>query len=72
MHPPRRVPIASPTEVRTVVSVRRPSQLGRPAVDGDTLVYHVASPRGSRIVERDLVGSTSRVLRRSRSALLTS
>jgi hypothetical protein len=35
------------------------------------VVFHVATPHGSRIVEYDLQTSTSRVLRRTTSALLT-
>ena len=35
------------------------------------MVYHVATAKGSRIVAFDLTTSTSRVLRRSTSALLT-
>jgi hypothetical protein len=51
--------------------VKRPSRLGRPSLDVDTVVYHVATPSESRIAELDLAAARSRVLRRSRSALLT-
>lgn len=64
-------PIDAPTEVRTVASSRRPAQLGRPSLDGDVVVFHVATAHGSRIVEYDLAASVTRVLRRSTSALLT-
>jgi len=56
---------------RTIASASSPSQLGRPALDGDTLVYHVASRRLSRIVAVNLATGTSRVLRSTRSAQLT-
>ncbi len=58
-------------EARAVASVAVPSQLGRPALDGDTLVYHVASGRLSRIVAVDLATGARRVIRSTRSAQLT-
>jgi hypothetical protein len=64
-------PIASPTDVTTIASVQRPTQLGRPSLDGDLVVFHVATAHGSRVVEDDLATSTVRVLRRATSALLT-
>jgi hypothetical protein len=64
-------PLDAPTEVHPIASSRRPTQLGRPSIDGDVVVFHVATPHGSRIVEYDLAGSVTRVLRRSVSALLT-
>ena len=63
--------LSTPDAVRTVASARQPAQLGRPALEGSTLVYHVASTAGSRIVAVDLDTSTSRVIRRSASQLLT-
>jgi hypothetical protein len=65
------LPLTAPTDVRTIATAKRPSRLGRPAIDGDVVVYHVATQRGSRIDEYDLATSTARVLRRSSSALLT-
>jgi hypothetical protein len=64
-------PIAQPDQSTTLAVVSSPSQLGRPALDGGLLVYHVATTHGSRIVERDLATASSRVVRRSVSALLT-
>ena len=64
-------PIAAPTEVRTIAAARRPSQLGRPALDGDVAVFHVVTPHGSRIVEYNLATSKLHILRRTVSALLT-
>jgi hypothetical protein len=65
------IQLSAPTQARTLATARSPTQLGRPALDGDLVVYHVASGRASRIVEYDLARSTSRVLRSSASALLT-
>jgi hypothetical protein len=62
--------LSTPDDVRPVATAARPAQLGRPGIDGSTIVYHVATPTGSRIVAYDLDAGTSRVLRRSRSALL--
>jgi len=62
--------LSAPDDVRAVATAARPAQLGRPGVDGSTVVYHVATPTGSRIVAYNLDAGTSRVLRRSRSALL--
>jgi hypothetical protein len=64
-------PIGAPTQVRRIATVKRPAHLGRPSLDLDTLVYHVATLRESRLVAADLAAARSRVLRRSRSALLT-
>jgi hypothetical protein len=64
-------PIDAPTEVKTIAAARRPSQLGRPALDGDLVVFHVATPRGSRILEYNLATSKVHVLRQTSSALLT-
>ena len=63
--------VSTPAEVRTIATTRAPAQLGRPALDGSRLVYHLASRTSSRIVEVDLATSTSRVVRRSTKALLT-
>ena len=46
------------------------SGLGRPAIDGDRLVFHVSGAESSRIVEVDLASRVRRTRRRSRSALL--
>ncbi len=51
-------------------SVPPHAQLGRPSLDEDRVVYHVTSPRGSRIVMRDLITGTVEVLRQTRRALL--
>ena len=64
-------PLDAPTEVHPIASSRRPTQLGRPSLDGDVVVFHVATSHGSRIVEYDLAASVTRVLRRSVSDLLS-
>jgi hypothetical protein len=62
--------LPTPGQPRVVASARRPTAFGRPTLDGDTLVYHVAGPRDSRIVERNLATSDRRVLRHSTASLL--
>jgi hypothetical protein len=62
--------LATPTAARTITTARRPTQLGRPALDGSRLVYHVSARASSRIAEYDLATSTSRILRRSTSQLV--
>src|SRR5690606_25121467 len=49
---------------RTVATAPAPAQLGRPALDGDRLVFHVAGRRTSRIDEVDLASGRRRALRR--------
>jgi hypothetical protein len=55
----------------TVASVRRFAQLGRPSLDGDLLVFHVADSRSSRILAIDLDSKRRTILRRSRLDALT-
>ena len=56
---------------RVVSRAVRPSQLGRPALDGDRLVFHVAGRRTSRIDEIDLTTGRRTVLRRALTRSLT-
>jgi hypothetical protein len=63
--------LVTPEDVHTIVTVTPPTQLGRPALDGDLLVYHVARHGSSTIVAVDLSTSVARVVRRSTSSLLT-
>jgi hypothetical protein len=58
-------------EARVVASAAAPSQLGRPSLDGDVIVYHVATRTGSRIVAADLLAGTKGIVRSSRHAQLT-
>jgi hypothetical protein len=64
-------PLADAAAARTIQSVRRPAQIGRPSLDGDVVVFHVATLHGSRIVETNLATSASRVVRRSVTALVS-
>jgi hypothetical protein len=61
---------AAPGPLITVTTVAPPAQLSPPSVDGSTLLYGVARPRGSRIVQRTLGKRKRRMLVRSRRALL--
>jgi hypothetical protein len=55
----------------SVASVGPPAQLGRPSLDGDRVVFHVARRSGSAIVEVDLSTRARRTLRRSALEALT-
>ena len=59
-------PLAEPGTERVLAQVRAPAQLGRPALAGSAVLFHVADAASSRIVETDLVTGRTRVLRRSR------
>jgi len=63
--------LAAIDQPRTVATFPPPTQLGRPALDGDLLVFHVATPARSRIVAFDLAAWSSSVVRSSRVAQLT-
>jgi hypothetical protein len=64
-------PLQSPHDARLVAAVVPPAQLGRPALDGDVVVFHVATRRDSKIVAADLATGTSRVVRSTAAAQLT-
>ncbi len=51
---------------RVVATVTAPAQLGRPALAGEVIVFHVARPRTSSILQVNLATSRRRVLRTSR------
>ena len=55
---------------RRVAKAKRPSQLGRPAVDGSDVVFAVSHPRSNKIVWRDLGSGTGKVVLRDRTAAL--
>jgi hypothetical protein len=55
---------------RVVAVTDPPASLGRPAITGDKVLYHVAGRAGSRIVENDLAAGTRRVVRTRQRALL--
>jgi hypothetical protein len=56
----------APGAERLVDEARPPAQLGRPALDGDAVVFHRADLRSSRILQVDLVTGRRSTLRRSR------
>ncbi len=62
--------LADLSQARLVATARPGVQLGRPALDGSRLVFHVAGSRGSRIVRLDLGSGRRRTLARSRSLQL--
>ena len=61
---------ASPGAALRVDSAGGAAQLSRPAVDGSLLLYAVATPGGSRVVQRVMGTGKHRVLVRSRRLLL--
>ena len=63
--------IADPQTVVRVATTKSPAQLGRPALDGDLVVYHVATPRLSTIFVFDLATAKRRAVRKSKTSLLT-
>jgi hypothetical protein len=63
-------PLQAPADVRIVASVSPPAQIGRPSLDGDLVVFHIATRNSSRIVAADLAAGTSRVVRTTRTAQL--
>lgn len=58
----------SPT--RTLESIPARAQIGRPVIEGDYVVYHLAGRSGSRIMLRDLALGSVDVVRQTRRALL--
>ena len=63
-------PIVQPAAPRVVASVPPPAEIGRPALEGDVLAFHVASSRLSRILEVDLATGSRRTVRVSRRLAL--
>jgi hypothetical protein len=64
-------PLPEAAEARVVATVAPPAQLGRPSLDGNVVVFHVATRRASRIVAADLAAGTSQVVRTATRAQLT-
>lgn len=64
-------PLQAPDDVRIVASIPPPAQIGRPSLDGDLVVFHIATRRSSQIVAADLAAGTSRVVRSAATAQLT-
>jgi hypothetical protein len=59
---------AAPVEI---AATRGRTQIGRPALSGDLLAWHVAGPAGSRIEAADLATGTRRVLRSGSGATVS-
>jgi hypothetical protein len=53
-----------------ILAVRAPAQIGRPALQGDTLVFHLATAQHSQIVAVNLANGHRKVLRSARFAQL--
>lgn len=62
-------PLNPPGASRFVAAAASPAQLGRPALDGSTLVF-AAAGRSSRILAVDLAGGAPRVVRSTSTAQL--
>jgi hypothetical protein len=61
---------AAPGPIQPVAAVRGPAQLSPPSLEGQTLVYAAARPKGSSIQQKVLGTRKRRTLVRSRRALL--
>jgi hypothetical protein len=61
---------AAPLAGGSVVRVMRAADLGRPALDGDRVAFHVGGRSGGRIVVADLGRGRRRTVRRERRAQL--
>jgi cytochrome c biogenesis protein CcdA len=55
---------------RIVTSIAAPAQIGRPALEGDRLVFHIAGRRMSKLREINLRTGETRTLRSSREGVL--
>jgi len=66
----RVLPLSDPTRSARVVEAKRVAELGRPALDGDLVVYHRASAAGSWLSAVDVATGKRRQLRFARDALL--
>lgn len=63
--------LSAPNVVIPLATVRAPTRIGRPSLDGDLLAYHVAARRTSSIVAVDVPSGVRRVVRHSETHLLT-
>jgi hypothetical protein len=61
---------AAPAVIRIVAHTKAPAQLGRPALDGTRLLFHVAGTSSSRIDQVQLSTGKRTTLRRQARALL--
>ncbi len=64
-------PLAALDQAQVVAATKPPAQLGRPMIDADVVVVHVATRAVSRILAIDLAAGTSRIVRSSERAQLT-
>jgi hypothetical protein len=62
--------LADTNRTETLASTAAPAQVGRPSLDGDRLVFHVATRRASWITLVDLVGGKRARLRSATNAQL--
>ena len=60
--------LASPRRTLRVAASRRGGQVGRPALNGDTVVYSITGSAGSAIAAVDLHRRHGRVIRRARTS----
>src|SRR6266511_55532 len=65
------LPISALDQAQVVAATKPPAQLGRPAIDADVVVVHVATRVVSRILAIDLAAGRSRIVRSSERAQLT-
>jgi hypothetical protein len=63
------VPLATPAHAPIPIASAAAGVIGRPSLDGSTLVYSLGSPRHSAIVSRNLLTGAVRVLRSSGSGI---
>jgi hypothetical protein len=54
-----------------VLESRAPTEIGRPALNGQILLCHLAGPRGSRLLAVDLATGAQQVLRTQPGAMIT-
>jgi hypothetical protein len=66
----RVLPLSDPTRSARVVEARRVAELGRPALDGDLVVYHRASAFGTWLSAVNVATGRRRQLRFARDAQL--
>jgi hypothetical protein len=66
------ISLLDPTHPSTLLASARVGEIGRPALDGATVVFALATPRRSRIEARNLTNGVRRVLRSSDHGTLLS
>jgi hypothetical protein len=66
----RALPLGNPTSTRAISQTHPRGALGRPSLYEGTVVYHLATAAGSKLLSFDLVSGKQRVLRSSTRAQL--